>query len=61
VKVSLHLPLLLKPFFHTLVFGLVFGFEFTFQIIDKFCYPAIVLIVFLAVGDEDLPAGRQVS
>jgi hypothetical protein len=35
--------------------------KFLLQMVNKFCYPTIVLIVFLAVADEDLPAGRQVS
>jgi hypothetical protein len=30
------------------------GFEFPFQIIDKFRYPTVILIVFLAVADEDV-------
>jgi hypothetical protein len=32
-----------------------------FQVLDNLSHSAIVLIVFLAVADEDLPAGRQVS
>ena len=29
-------------------------FKLTFQVTDKLRYPAIVLVVFLAVGDEDI-------
>jgi hypothetical protein len=37
------------------------GFEFSFQRFNKFTYPPVALVVFLAVADENLPAGRQVS
>jgi hypothetical protein len=36
-------------------------FEFPLQIINKLSNPTIVLIIFLTVADENLPAGRQVS
>ena len=30
------------------------GFEFLSQISHKFCYPAVVLVVFLTVGNENV-------
>jgi hypothetical protein len=29
-------------------------FQFSLEVIHKFCYPAIVFVVLLAVGDEDV-------
>jgi hypothetical protein len=36
-------------------------FEFSLQSLNKLTHPHVFFIVFLAVADEDLPAGRQVS
>ncbi len=37
------------------------GFEFSFKSVDKLTHPPVAFVVLLAVADEDLPAGRQVS